>query len=621
MYYMENFIYSVKGIFTDLLDNNSAKKYYIAPYQRGYKWKSKRYGQVSQLLLDVYQAMIRDTDEYYLQYLTLKNTNQQLEVIDGQQRLTTLALIFYVLHYYDVLNIAENKINYARYEGEEDIFIKATNGHSEETQDLFYMSTAVECIHTFFELLKKYHQFNDYQNYLLNHVKLIVNMESEFVPSEDVFANLNDNKVALTDSELIKGLLLTRGVDMNAPNGLKRHYKEILDARAIMGRIWDEINSWIEQPEVKYYFFGCPVESGMYELLRLAKPCNEVTSDSPSQKTSLIHDFQESLKESSNESSVLYQLFEEYNESITSYAEATKIFENIKHIYHVFQSIFNNVADYNTVGYCLFSKSLKDNKTRTQILQKLIKSTASEKTDYIHTIIRDRVPDMSKLKKSIKEKNSTEDPLSGYGCLKYRTSNPELTNLLLSFSVLSNDNSYKFDFVEYESNKWSFEHISPQHPSSQIKIHEAAIRIVIKKIDKEIDKAEKDAEKKIRLTELINAIKNKEKISVDDIGFLYDNDINEDYLHCCGNMALLPSGANSSLNNNPFVAKRPILYSIIRNGDFVPRHTMDIFNKNMNVSECPFTDELSIWTKDDIIAHLLWMEKENAVILKRFEQL
>ena len=33
---MEEFIYSVKGIFTDLLDNNSAKKYYIAPYQRGY---------------------------------------------------------------------------------------------------------------------------------------------------------------------------------------------------------------------------------------------------------------------------------------------------------------------------------------------------------------------------------------------------------------------------------------------------------------------------------------------------------------------------------------------------------------------------------------------------------
>ncbi len=316
---MEDFIYSVKGIFTDLLDNNSANNYYIAPYQRGYKWRSMRYGQVPQLLLDVYQAMIRDTDEYYLQYLTIKNTNQQLEVIDGQQRLTTLALIFYVLHDYGVTNIAKDKINYARYEGEEDIFIKANKGHTKETQDLFYMSTAVECIHTFFEILKKYDQFNDYQSYLLSRVKLIINMESEFVPSEDVFANLNDNKVALTDNELIKGLLLTRGVDLNTPNGLKRHYKEILDARAIMGRIWDEINSWIEQPEVKYYFFGCSVESGMYELLRLAKPCNEVASDSPSPKASLIHEFQESLTESSKESSMLYQLFEEYNENITSY--------------------------------------------------------------------------------------------------------------------------------------------------------------------------------------------------------------------------------------------------------------------------------------------------------------
>jgi hypothetical protein len=618
---MEDFIYSVKGIFTDLLDNNSAKKYYIAPYQRGYKWKSKRYGQVPQLLLDVYQAMIRDTDEYYLQYLTLKNTDQQLEVIDGQQRLTTLALIFYVLHDYGVANIAENKINYARYEGGEDIFKKAIKEHSEETQDLFYMSTAVECIHTFFELLKKYYQFNDYQNYLLNHVKLIVNMESEFVPSEDVFANLNDNKVALTDSELIKGLLLTRGVDLNTPNGLKRHYKEILDARTIMGRIWDEINSWIEQPKVKYYFFGSSVESGMYELLLLAKPRNEVASDSPSPKASLVHEFQELLTESSKESSMLYQLFEEYNEAITSYDEATKVFENIKHIYRVFQGIFNDVAEYNTVGYCLFSKSLKDSKNRTQILHRLIRATASEKTDYIHSIIRDRVPDMAKLRKDIQEKNDIEKLLSAYSSLKYRTSNPELTNLLLSFSVLSNGNPYKFDFVEYESSKWSFEHISPQHPSSQIKIHEAAIRIVIKKIDKEIAKEENDIEKKNKLTELTDAIKKNEKIPVDDIVFLYDNDINEDYLHCCGNMALLPSGANSSLNNNPFVAKRPILYSIIRNGNFVPRHTMDIFNKNMNVDECPFTDELSIWTKDDIMAHLHWMEKENAAILNQFKQL
>ena len=226
---------------------------------------------------------------------------------------------------------------------------------------------------------------------------------------------------------------------------------------------------------------------------------------------------------------------------------------------------------------------------------------------------------MAELRKDVKDKNNIEELLKAYDRLKYRTSNPELTNLLLSFSILSNDNPYKFDFVEYENNKWSFEHISPQHPSSQIKIHEAAIRIVIRKIDKELDKDEKDVEKKYKLTRLINAIEKKEKIPVDDIGFLYDNDINDDYLHCCGNMALLASGANSSLNNNPFAAKRPILYSIIRNGGFVPRHTMDIFNKNMNVSEHPFTDELSIWTKDDIIAHLHWMEKENAEILKQFE--
>ena len=73
------FIYSVKDIFTKVLDTCGAIKYYIGPYQRGYKWSARSfYDPVPQLLIDVYRAWKKsiqsdsETDkEYYLQYITV----------------------------------------------------------------------------------------------------------------------------------------------------------------------------------------------------------------------------------------------------------------------------------------------------------------------------------------------------------------------------------------------------------------------------------------------------------------------------------------------------------------------------------------------------------------------
>ena len=59
---MGNLIYSVNEIFTQcLLANQLEKGYYIAPYQRGYKWKSKAiYDQIPVLIFDLYEAFINN---------------------------------------------------------------------------------------------------------------------------------------------------------------------------------------------------------------------------------------------------------------------------------------------------------------------------------------------------------------------------------------------------------------------------------------------------------------------------------------------------------------------------------------------------------------------------------
>lgn len=68
----------------------------IPDYQRPYSWGTE---QALQLLDDLNGAIDRDSDEpYFLGSLVLVRDNgRQAEVIDGQQRLTTLSILFSVM--------------------------------------------------------------------------------------------------------------------------------------------------------------------------------------------------------------------------------------------------------------------------------------------------------------------------------------------------------------------------------------------------------------------------------------------------------------------------------------------------------------------------------------------
>jgi uncharacterized protein with ParB-like and HNH nuclease domain len=69
----------------------------IPSYQRGYRWTET---QVVQLLDDIWQFYKKEekkTGEFYcLQPIVVKQLDDKYEVIDGQQRLTTLFLIISV---------------------------------------------------------------------------------------------------------------------------------------------------------------------------------------------------------------------------------------------------------------------------------------------------------------------------------------------------------------------------------------------------------------------------------------------------------------------------------------------------------------------------------------------
>ena len=68
--------------------SNSYNVYTIPEYQRPFKWTRE---QIEKLIQDVKESM--DTGEYFIGSIILIKKPEGFDVIDGQQRLTTLTLI------------------------------------------------------------------------------------------------------------------------------------------------------------------------------------------------------------------------------------------------------------------------------------------------------------------------------------------------------------------------------------------------------------------------------------------------------------------------------------------------------------------------------------------------
>ena len=86
---------------SDLFDNDNKCNYIIPIYQRNYAWGDN---EISSLLQDIKNACEKNKEQdknYYIGSLVVyRRENDDFEVIDGQQRLTTLTLI---MHHLDKL--------------------------------------------------------------------------------------------------------------------------------------------------------------------------------------------------------------------------------------------------------------------------------------------------------------------------------------------------------------------------------------------------------------------------------------------------------------------------------------------------------------------------------------
>ncbi len=573
---MKELIFNIGQIFNidsqdDCLVQYGCTRYHIPAYQRGYKWASDKGGAVSILLSDLwnnfqfFQQAIKK--EYYLQYITVKRTEVQidgnatfcLEVIDGQQRLTTLSIIISVLAALSQNdNVSVDRLHYAIRENffsnhiyQEDDLLELVSKEWKEyqntpldKQDIFYLYSASKASFDFFSLKKD--ELDDFYEYLTNNVKLIVNSVESHVQSETVFKNLNSNKVPLTEVELIKGLLITkvgRGSVVKSP----KHYKEVLAERSGLGRKWDEISRWANQPEIRSFYFN--QGDGMHQLLLLT--------------AMLLETRENKLEKQINDKD--FPLFNFYNQ----YSDTQKLFKNSLQICASLKDWFQDNEKYNLLGFCRF-----------------VKGSSSNSLSFLKTCLEYKTkPELIGFLNKTKDGFITRLNIT---TLRYSEHVNEIHAILLSLNVFNDSLESRFNFHEFIDKQWSLEHIFPQSPEGKKAILNDEQKRAVKnmlgtgltsEIDAILDKAERDELDKLKY---YSALQN-----------LSD-------LNSIGNMCLLTSSDNSSNGCSFFKEKRANVLDLLRKGSFVPAHTFDVFSKMIPTLE---SNDLETWSAEDIKKH------------------
>ena len=126
--------------------------FHIPSYQRGYRWERR---QVRQLIEDILESPVNTP--YYLQpiVVALIDDNWNYNLIDGQQRMTTLYLIYHALQEMildQALNIVPGyRMVYETRKGSEqylkDIHLDKSKERKDENPDFLYLWHAYQQIH------------------------------------------------------------------------------------------------------------------------------------------------------------------------------------------------------------------------------------------------------------------------------------------------------------------------------------------------------------------------------------------------------------------------------------------------------------------------------------------
>ncbi len=187
------------------------QKFVVPSYQRGFRWGAD---EVSALLDDIAAISEKDDKDYCLQPVVVKKcTDDRYELVDGQQRLTTLYLLFLFMQKEGFKRSGPPfTLEYETRPQSADFLQDLDPARAEENIDFFHLCDAFRCIREWFTRRGNHAEVvaDEMYRHLYRRVKVIWYEAAPEVDSTALFTRLNIGRIPLTNAELVKALLLAR---------------------------------------------------------------------------------------------------------------------------------------------------------------------------------------------------------------------------------------------------------------------------------------------------------------------------------------------------------------------------------------------------------------------------
>ena len=525
-------------------------KFYIPSYQRGYRWKEY---EVVDLLNDINEFKPRQVDEtddktwYCLQPIVVKAVdNDKFEVIDGQQRLTTIYLILHYLNQ-DFKEDKQDKLFTIEYEtrAKSELFLQYIKPElKNDNIDFYYINKAYETINAWFDNKESEVNFDKggFRSKFKFNSKVIWYQSFDENPI-DIFTRINIGKIPLTNAELIKALFLnSSNFDSQESEKLKQRQFEIANE-------WDQIEHALQNDRLWFFISKLQTDTNRIEF---------------------IFDLMNTKKDPTD----AYSTFRYFANLFRSDKIAIEnVWARIKQNYQRFNEWFSERDLYHKIGFLLYVDAIS-------ITDLLDKSSSKSKNDFKNEL--DNL-----IKKSL---NNTK-----LGELQY--GDDEVKKVLLLYNILTmlnstKDNSY-FPFDIFKNGKWDIEHITsikdklPDGKDRRKWLEDASVFI---------DQQEKGG--KVLFRRAINFDWKQDdefKILFDDIVAHFNSKVMDGDINDISNLTLLDSETNRGYKNAVFPFKRKTIIDRDKQGVFIPLCTKNVFLKYF--SEYP--PKISFWTQED----------------------
>ncbi len=539
--------------------------FFVPDYQRGYRWGKT---EVETLLDDINEYGNRpkesSNDNYCLQPVVVRIMQDKFELIDGQQRLTTLYLIYVFMNKKSNGFMSEPKftLSYETRNESADFLKNPDETKSNDNIDFFFIYNAYKTIEDWFSQKEKLQStLTNINKYFDECVKIIWYEVPNSENSIDLFTRLNIGKIPLTSSELVKALFL-KGESKNAIR------QEELSLE------WDNMEKELHNDE--FWGFLTNSETDSYPI-----------------RIDLVLDLISMKTEADKET---YRTFFYFDNEHKNGKSLEDIWDEIQHCFLTLKEWFSDHEFFHKIGYLIAS----DSKKLLDILNDYSDKSKTEFRQYLDESI----------KKSVTFKKSLQD-------LGYKHDYREIKALLLLFNVESvrkiDDKKRRFPFGRHKKENWSLEHIHAQHSEGLqtnekrkewLNAHIKSLQSIgeqdelisdMEKLVKEITANPKTAQVKERFEPL------QQKV----VEVLSPKDGDSEYVHQLSNMTLLSSEQNSAVSNYTFDAKRNLILDMDKNGSYIPFCTKMVFLKYYSGEDT----NLHFWGKNDRDAYTTAMEQ------------